>query len=126
MIRVRHLFIVILTPSFLSLSQDTFNGVYDVSFSVGYFVTFGGLKAKDGECSKCSGPFGVLITLEIECKPKKAEYSCNGLKNSWENDDCVKYCGRRFGMYIARIYLHSHLHLFPSIPFSRRFLQRPI
>ena len=126
MIRVRHLFIVILTPSFLSLSQDTFNGVYDVSFSVGYFVTFGGLKAKDGECSKCSGLFGVLITLEIDCKPKKAEYSCNGLKNSWENDDCVKYCGRRFGMYIARIHLHSHLHLFPSIPFSRRFLQRPI
>ena len=126
MIRVRHLFIVILIPSFLSLSQDTFNSVYDVSFSVGFFVTFGDFKAKDGECSKCSGPFGVLITIELECKPRKAEYSCNGVKTSWENDDCVKYCGRRFGMYIARIHLHSHLHLFPSIPFSRRFLQRPI
>ena len=124
MIRVRHLFIVILTPSFLSLSQDAFNGLYDVSFSVELFVTFGGWKAKDGECSKCSGPFGVLIAIEIECKPRKAEYSCNGVKTTRENDDCVKFCGRIFGMYIARIHLHLHLHPVPSIPFSGRFQRR--
>ena len=125
MIRVRHLFIVILTPSFLSLSQDAFNGVYDVSFSVESFVTFEGFKAKDGECSKCSSGFGVLITVErANCKPRKPEYSCNGLLATSETDDCVKFCGRIFGMYILRIHLHSHLQPFPSIPFSRRFQRR--
>ena len=70
MIRVRHLFIGILAPSFLSLSQDSFNGVCEVSFSVEYFVTFGDWKAKDGECSKCSSGDGGPITLVRECKPK--------------------------------------------------------
>ena len=98
MVRVRHLFIVIITPSLPSLSQDAFNGVYDVSFSVEDFVTFGEWKAKDGECNKCSSGGGGPITLERECQPKTAEYSCDGVKTMVESQDCLKYCDPSAGM----------------------------
>ena len=104
MVHVRHLFIVIITPSLPSLSQDAFNGVYDVSFSVAHTVTFGDWKAKDGECSKCSSGGGGPITVERECKPRAAKYSCNGMTTMTETDDCLKFCGPSAGMYIARIH----------------------
>ena len=100
MIRVWRLFIVILSPSLPSLSQDAFNGVYDVSFSVqDIFVTFGDWKAMDRECSKCSSGGAGPITVERECKPKTAEYSCDGLKTMMESQDCLKYCDSSAGMY---------------------------
>ena len=98
MIRVRHPFIGILTPSFLSLSQDAFKGVYEVSFSVEYFVTFGDWIAKDGECSKCSSVGGGPITLVRECKPKIPKYSCDGVKNMEDSKDCLKYCDSSAGI----------------------------
>ena len=79
----------------LSLSQDAFNGVYNVSYSAE--VTFKDWKAKDGECSKCSSGGAGPITLERECKPKKAEYSCDGVRTTVESQDCLKYCDSKAG-----------------------------
>ena len=45
----------------------------------------------DGECSKCSSGGAGPITVERECKPKTAEYSCDGLKTMMESQDCLKY-----------------------------------
>ena len=53
----------------------------------------------DGECSKCSSGGAGPITVERECKPKTAEYSCDGLKTMMESQDCLKYCDSSAGMY---------------------------
>ena len=36
----------------------------------------------------------------------------SGVLNIGKTDDCVKFCGPSFGMYIACIHLHPHLHPF--------------
>lgn len=49
-------------------------------------------KAKAKECKKCSEGGGGPFTIERECEPKTAKYSCNGVKTMMESADCLKYC----------------------------------
>jgi len=49
-------------------------------------------KAKAKECEKCSKGGGGPFTIERECEPKTAKYSCNGVKTMMESADCLKYC----------------------------------
>ena len=58
-------------------------------YSVG--VAFTDYEAKEGECSKCSEGGGGPIVIEGKCEAGPG-YSCKGLKNTKESDECVKYC----------------------------------
>ena len=76
--------------------------------TVSYFeeVKLTGWKAKAKECKKCSDGGGGPITIERECEPKTAEYSCNGVKTMMESLDCVNYCGTpKSGMIKAQDFL---------------------
>ena len=54
-------------------------------------------KAKANECSKCSETGGGgPIVIKGTCVPE-AGHSCNGLKDTDESNDCVKYCDSSAG-----------------------------
>ena len=79
-----------------------------MNITISYFaeVTLTKWKAKADECSKCPGvgPF----TIERECKPKVAEYSCNGVKTMMESVDCLEYCNKpASGMIKAQDFLYG-------------------
>jgi len=54
-------------------------------------VKFTDWKAKDDECSKWSEGGGPPIVIERKCEAETG-YSCKGLKNTKESEECVKYC----------------------------------
>ena len=71
-------------------------------------VTLTKWKAKANECRKCSEGGGGPFTIERECKPKVAKYSCNGVKTMMESADCLKYCSEpASGMIKAQDFLYG-------------------
>ena len=59
-------------------------------------VKFKEWKAKDGECDKCSEGGGGPFVIEGKCEADSS-YSCKGVKNTKETDECVKYCDSSAG-----------------------------
>ena len=81
-----------------------------MNITISYFaeVTLTKWKAKANECSKCSEGGGGPFTIERECKPKVAEYSCNGVKTMMESDKCLAYCSKpASGMIKAQDFLYG-------------------
>ena len=77
--------------------------------TVSYFeeVKLTDWKAKAKECKKCSEGGGGPFTIERECEPKTAKYSCNGVKTMMESADCLKYCNTpKSGMIKAQDFLY--------------------